>query len=562
MTKTQTFVTADIECSTLDNGEFDYSLGVVYDGETYEVYYSIESLFIGLTDKTVYFHNLDFDIMFFIKSSHIVQDIEDCQIITSGSKIIGITLHTVEFRDSLALIPMPLKVIVSSYLGINDVDYFNDKSNVVNLNYTQLLSYCQKDCAYLFQALTKYWLGVSAYYTKTHPLTTPATALKVFLESFYEPSTDFLHISHRHKFFDDSYYFGGHTEVFEPERKIYRHTYYYDVNSLYPFASQELEFLSDKLMRLKPSKAVLGQLISNNHKFFCQVTVNIDRETLRFFPTLHQQRNRYFSGVHTYKMSEIGVQFILKYGSFDNIIEVQDILTTPTKRTITPFTKFINHFYDKRLEGGANKILYKLFLNSLYGKFAEKLTRRVSTLNESPQKTPPLSVTKLKSGVYLSQRLEIAPFYKKHLNRLDIAGKITEQSRLYMGGIINTIRLSGFNVWYTDTDSIMTDCCLETHHPHLIHSTKLGALKNELGAGKNDTVIIIGQKFYYLLRTHKSASKGVRNLTYADYKALVRDNSLTKTRQVFSKLSKYVSSEFFGIMEVPIFLQKFLRRND
>ena len=555
-------IVGDIEASLDKNNSWVFKIGVLYDGHTFSVFDTPLEMFIGMSGRVVYFHNLSFDLMFFIKEKCVIEGVVDGRFLTSGSSIVSITIKTVEFRDSLVLLSMPLAQVVEKFLGINDNEYLNNKKNVLELQRPVLIEYCKKDCKYLHMALLKFFELVNEYVPGT-PLTAPSATLKIFRKRFLSSiEKKFLNQSSRNEFFDKDYYFGGHTEKFHNGVYVRRNVYYYDVNSLYPFIMKDLCFSLGKLREKKPILTSLKRLLDSGKPFFCECVVEIKTEEMRFFPCLIEGRNRYRFGIQRIKMSEIGLRFIVDFGGWESIKRVERIFIGRSDETIYPFRDFVTDFYAKRSSGnGGENIVYKLFLNSLYGKFGERLEREVMVLNNTQIAGIPLSEKRLPHGVFVSKHIEMAPFYKKRFNRLDIAGKTTEGGRLYMGRIINMIRSKGGNVFYTDTDSIITDFCLE-EHGHSWLGNGLGFLKNEFGYGNKDSVYLIGCKMYGFRKTLKMATKGFRTLTIEDFREIIRNRKLLKERKQFSKFSKYVSKGFFGIMETPIELTNFIERLD
>jgi hypothetical protein len=237
-------------------------------------------------------------------------------------------------------------------------------------------------------------------------------------------------------------------------------------------------------------------------------------------------------------------------------------LTTIKKNAwCKPFSKFVLDFYSKRFNSEANSIVYKLCLNGLSGKFGEREDRWVYILNNTKRDDTPSFISQLSPGNFISKHSENNN-QNKERRRFDIIGKITEGARLLMGSYINQIRLKGYEVYYTDTDSIFTNCCLERVFPEWLSEQQLGLFKNELGPQVKDDVYLLGQKLYMFRKHSKHASKGVKRITLDDFRAIIRREHKGFIQQRFSKLSKFVHTGFFGIMEVPHLLQNIRERSD
>lgn len=562
--KNKDYATGDIE-SELDNSmNWRFITGVVYYKGVANVFDSALDMFqfMNTNKLTVYFHNLDFDILFFMREKEVLGLCENTPIISSGNMIISTKLGNVQFKNSLSLFPLSLLKVVKDFLGIKDDKYFDNKANVTTIKDSTLIEYCAKDCIYLHLALIKYEYFLKRFGCNLK-LTTPSIAFEIYTRYF---NTDTIYKwflpSNRKTFFDDGYYFGGHSEKFVSGQYVFRNVYYYDVNSLYPYIMKSTRFNSGKLIRIKPNTSNLKRLVLNKELFYCEVLLDIDSELLRFFPVLDEEKgiNKYPFGLHKIKCSEIGINFILKYGSWDNIKAIHTIFEYQDGENFYPFLEYVDTFFKVRREEAGFNMVAKLLLNSLYGKFGEKLKKPCKYINSTDEEQAPISVNSILDLFTISTYMEDAAPYKKRFNRLDIAGKITEGARLTTAEFINQIRLAGGEVYYTDTDSIITNFHLESSTlSHLVHDKELGKLSNEIGY--KDSAIILGVKMYSFYKSGKMARKGIKKLKHDDFREIVRG----KTRfwnERFSKLFSLVDRGFFGIKVVPYEIKTLLERLD
>lgn len=557
-----TFATGDIESYLDDSMNWVFSTGVVYYKGVANSFSTVIDMYnyMSTNNLEVYFHNLDFDILFFMREREILKQAENEPIISSGNLIITLKLGNVTFKNSLTLLPLPLIKLVKDFLSIDDSAYFEDKANVTTIQGSTLIEYCAKDAIYLHLALIKYEYFLTRFKCKLK-LTTPAIAFEIYTKYFInEDIYKWFSPINRKSFFDTGYYFGGHSEKFVSGKYVFRNVYYYDVNSLYPYIMRSTKFNNGNLIRVKPTLKKLKELISTDSLFFCEIELNIDSELLRFFPVLDEVNNinKYPFGVHKIKCSEIGIKFILKYGEYSNILSISTLLIYDEGIDFFPFADYVDTFFGiRRNEKGFN-VLAKLMLNSLYGKFGEKLVRQCKYLNSTEEY--PESIQVLLNEFTLSTFTEESAPYKKRFNRLDIAGKITEGARLLTAEFINQIRLNGGNVYYTDTDSIITDYQLEgSPLSHLVHDKELGKLSNEIGY--KDNAIILGVKMYSFYKSGKKARKGIKKMTHDDFKDIIRG----KTRfwnERFTKLFSLVDRGFFGIKIAPYEIKTLLERLD
>jgi hypothetical protein len=73
----------------------------------------------------------------------------------------------------------------------------------------------------------------------TQSSTISGIAMRTFLTKHYKDTTDKIPLINSNQIYNDIYkaYYGGRVEVFIPKPIDNEKLYYYDVNSLYPFAS-------------------------------------------------------------------------------------------------------------------------------------------------------------------------------------------------------------------------------------------------------------------------------------------------------------------------------------
>lgn len=93
----------------------------------------------------------------------------------------------------------------------------------------------ENDLKSLYDVMNTFKLGVyNKYYTHiTRSLTISGLAMNIFLEKFYDNNIPLINKKSVYNDIKMSY-FGGITEVYKP---CGENLYYYDVNSLYPFAA-------------------------------------------------------------------------------------------------------------------------------------------------------------------------------------------------------------------------------------------------------------------------------------------------------------------------------------
>jgi hypothetical protein len=133
------------------------------------------------------------------------------------------------------------------------------------------------------------------------------------------------------------------------------------------------------------------------------------------------------------------------------------------------FDNFVNDYYKKRFENPSNKAIYKIVLNSAYGKFGQKSTR----VGYSTKRTKK-SVEYAKINNREIYRYEYFNEYKYH--NVVYAAMITSFVRAHLYKLMEEIGLD--SVYYCDTDSIFSSTPPEKIN-YLLDEKELGKLKIE-----------------------------------------------------------------------------------
>lgn len=430
-----------------------------------------------------------------------------------NGRLVRITAQGHEFRDSYAMIPVALgNALKADDGGKIEIDYSKFECEVREDNKTEILIYQRQDCIALGKLVVE-WLAMFG-----NRLTMASVALPM-LRSFH----GFENMSEQT---DDNmrcYYFGGRCQAFE--LGVLRGEFYgYDINSSYP----------DSMRRLKHP-------ISNTTMYEKAIT-----------PRTHFARIRAWSnGALPVRADNGGLEFPIGVRDFYACIhEIRAGLETGTLRihrvyeTVyftheSTFDNFIDTFYKRRLEAGANgdevrKLFYKLVMNSSYGKFAQDPRKYESWLFDPVDIPSPLlcevcheidigkvakidgySCAKCESkthdayGWYLHTEHSGKHIYARPQKvragsgffNVATAASITSAAR---ASLLRGISSANRPI-YCDTDSIICEA-LDAE----LDDKKLGAWKEEFQA---DTLCIAGKKLYAVFSEGleiKKASKGVK----------------------------------------------------
>ena len=202
------------------------------------------------------------------------------------------------------------------------------------------------------------------------------------------------------------------------------------------------------------------------------------------------------------------LEFALKTGTLSNLSEVsfydEELI----------FKDFVDFFYKSRLQfkkEGNKEFTYitKLLMNSLYGKFGQKITEyqavaKNSKLPDHAGTTYDTTLGRLIKYRCIDGIIEIEKGeHEANDSFVAIAASITAGARVYLGTLLEQAQWD--NVLYCDTDSLFVNKIGYDNLKNRIDQTKLGFLKLEDVA---DSITIHGNKRYTFGRT--VVSKGIR----------------------------------------------------
>jgi hypothetical protein len=529
------YIVGDIEAYLDDKNQFIFKLGVLFDGKSFYVSNDIHNFFEDIKYllskrqlKYVYFHNLDFDILFFLKNISFY----NVQIINSGNLMIVFkdTENGVIFRNSLTILPMSLKKVVRDFLKIKWTEWENQKSEVLELDDKTLLEYCKRDTILTFLSITKIKKFMLEKYEIKDFLTIPSLAIKIYQKHFLNYEFDFMSYK-AHRFFKEGFYFGGHTEKFIEGKYFFNSIEYYDVNSLYPSVMLNLKLNYSKFKAVKPNIKELFKLVYKKQHFYMDCEIIINSEDARVIPIKKNNANFYPFGKIRCKISHITFKYLLRVRGF-RLVKIHYLLTHNNNNQVRAFKDYVATHYKLRKEDKGNDVIYKLLLNSLYGKFGQKEDITEVYINPSEDFENFDRLVNLE-GLNIMAVRQSEMKHKPRYLRKDISGLITEQARIKMAEYRYKIRKCGINTVYQDTDSLLLPTKLENYYQlkDLVNNKELGKLKRE----NKETLKgwIVGLKFYGLFNKSevKQAQKGVKDIRLYDYKQISYYQIIRKAKE-------------------------------
>jgi DNA polymerase type B, organellar and viral len=472
---------------------------------------------------------------------------------------------------------------------INELEY-NENYPKSNWNLRQeSINYLEKDLVSLLEVLEKFnsSLFINHNIQMTENLTISRIALTKYLKYYLNDYKLPLINKLQHFNFINFGYYGGITEVYIPHGTNLK---YYDVNSLYPYVALNpmpginctyVENIDGKGLELDNLFGFFYARVKTNSKLYLGI-LPVKTDLGLIFP------NGEFEGVWSSEelklAKENGYEILVIKGYDFNKIE-------------GAFTNYINELYElKSNTTGAERAINKSLLNNLLGRFGMNIIKPITKSVNKDELDFIISTRIVKSfheitnndylityipiideqicsehGLDYIKVLAMDKNYNIENNvfkevSIAISAMVTSYARVFMSKIKLEILKRGGKIYYSDTDSIVTDIELNLINSNLVGKDlgqfKLEYLVKEAYFISNKTYclslydgrIIIKTKgvlntsltledfktMYYLSEN----VKGIRSSTETDYKegfvsikdkeVILNYNSYTKREKIYS----------------------------
>lgn len=316
-----------------------------------------------------------------------------------------------------------------------------------------------------------------------------------------------------HEFFRSAY-FGGRTEVFWRDGW----GWYYDFNSSYPYSMKNL-MPAGEMETLGENEDFTRYTKTDSHIGFIRCTVEIPADC--YLPPLPVQLDgklKFPAGRFSGTWNWLELQVLRRIGG--RILHVEKSVWIKGKRFLADFVDSLYEFRQKKradYDKGKDKTA-KIMLNATFGKFGMEHERQeiliVKPGEEEPWGTrfPGESMQQWekragqnKDQTWKTAELQTPSASMEHDSPVrikdthvdapyiipQIAAHITASSRMILWYAAQEIIERGYKIFYSDTDSILSDC------PDIPHSNELGGMKKEFD-GEKLYVYCYAPKMYYL----------------------------------------------------------------
>lgn len=425
----------------------------------------------------------------------------------SGGSIVLLTANhggkKMFFADSFRIMPNALKAIGKT-IGIEKIEV--DRAHIEALSEADAITYCYRDCEIALKGLQymkKALVSVNADFAFTLASIASRWVRRspaVDFDRFYRASEGKLSYDPQMQEADkwcEPAYFGGRCEVFK-RGKISGPVYYYDIVSSYPCSMQfelPLYFQGFYPAPEKQTDSEIERYLS--YAGITEATVRIPKTRIGPLCIRHQGRLTFPYGVTRGKWTNIELRKARDLGVH---IEVHG----QARFEGLPFLgNFVKTFYELRKQAKKEKdpfrtYAYKILLNSLYGKLVETVDRASYVTSkweiERAKKDGAQVLSTKVPGVYCVQSQEEGPF-----RHVAAGAYVTAYSRLRLLEGLHAALKAGGDIYYCDTDSIMTNVQL----PHL-QGIELGQWQHEYTF---DELEIVLPKVYRAVLADSSPSR-------------------------------------------------------
>lgn len=325
--------------------------------------------------------------------------------------------------------------------------------------YGELRTYNEQDCLILWTAIS--WLQDGLLQMGSELCMTQASsAMRLYRRSYLDIDIK-THATINERARES--YVGSRVEVQAPRCE---HAYYYDVNSSFPFA---MTFPAPGSLRGGSPRL----RTSGDELFLADVEIEVPEMYLPPIPWRHPKEKRVYFPTGRWRSWLMGVDVRLLEASGGKIHKVHRVLEFQAHETLAAYSRDL---YERRLKSTTEfeKMLYKLLLNSLYGKFGENPLKTAAYFN--PTDTEGLEM--LMPGIFArEERMDV-----EH-EHVVVASHITAFARRTLYKFDRMALDAGYKLFYNDTDSIVT-----TAPPEVFGS----AIGKELGQLKWEYEILNG----------------------------------------------------------------------
>jgi len=366
------------------------------------------------------------------------------------------------------------------------------------------LKYCQRDVEIMVTAWQHLRQFIIDHELGSFAKSIPAQALNAYRHRFM-PIQIGIHDNHEAVELERQAYFGGRVECFRLGQCSGDTFYKLDINSMYPYVMAQGLYPTRILgVRKSPSIEYLISIIKKK-----AVIARVILQTPEpCFPVRYNDKLCFPIGRFETTLATPELELALNKGYVKSCYKV----VIYEKANL--FRHYVNYFYNLRLKYRAERntafeYICKIMLNSLYGKFGQKLEvwEKVGEFPNEPdgywREYDDVDKAWYSYRSINGVRERATGFDEGYNTFVAIPAHVTSYARVYLWKLIQKGGLE--NVYYSDTDSLIVNSTGLDHLRCYCEASTLGALKIE---SKGSALTINNAKDYILDGEHKQ--KGIR----------------------------------------------------
>jgi len=361
-----------------------------------------------------------------------------------------------------------LNEVALNLLGEQKIDL--DRTRLQDYDLKLVKEYCLKDSELLYRSLIEFKNEIGFL-----DITISRIALLSFMNNFCTHKKDLIRYNSDQIDVFNNWYFGGHVDVFKRYGEDLK---YYDINSCYGYSMLEFgapfKYISvvDKFSDTSTQKGLYNCLIETD------LNIPLIPKKVKFD---NYEKTFFLNSREPFQVTSLDIEL------FEKLNVKYKVLNGYLFEYDKDFFKyFVQYWYKQRTINPKLKFISKLIINSLYGKFGQKI-RRLSTVISDKLKPEQYIDSDLKIG-----RREIMQI--NYFSKPEIASFVTSGARH-----IHSLLLSQYqdSLYYGDTDSIIVDRNIDID----LIGSDIGKVKLEY---KNvERGYFVGSKFYGLFNSRE-----------------------------------------------------------
>lgn len=350
-------------------------------------------------------------------------------------------------------------------------------------NLEQAIQYCRTDVDILEVAVDGFIDFVQKENLGNFSMTVAGQAFNAYRHRFMNADI-FIHDNLAACRMERDAYAGGRNECFWIGRVPEDEVYGCDVNSMYPSVMLDFQYPTRIVsVRALPSLSDVRKWLESGYMIVAECYVETD------VPIFHRKGGKLVFPIGRF-WTTLSTPEIVEGLKRDIIKKVRKVAIYKGSHI---FREYVEYFYTQRLKAKTegdkvHDMLYKLFLNSLYGKFGQKNEHWERIGDADPEEIRTEWVIDTRTGERYLERVVGGGIFRRHNDPDDveavnsfpaIAAHVTAYARMRLWQYIETAGLG--NVYYCDTDSVYVnrEGYERLEQAGLIDDKKLGLLKLE-----------------------------------------------------------------------------------